>query len=33
MKYYDVNGDGVISYDEFVNGLREPLNERCAKIV
>lgn len=22
MKYYDINGDGSISYEEFLNGLR-----------
>ena len=25
FKYYDVNGDGVITYEEFVQALREPL--------
>ncbi len=33
MKYYDKNGDGSISYEEFVAGLREPLNERRLGIV
>jgi len=33
MKFYDVDGDGNITYDEFVRGLREPLNERRLKIV
>lgn len=33
MKYYDTNGDGSISYEEFVGGLREPLNERRLGIV
>jgi Ca2+-binding EF-hand superfamily protein len=33
MKYYDVDGDGNICYEEFIRGLREPLNERRAKIV
>lgn len=33
MKYYDKNGDGSISYEEFVAGLREPLNERRLNIV
>ncbi len=28
MKYYDVDGDGNITYEEFLRGLREPLNER-----
>ena len=22
MKYYDINGDGSITYEEFLNGLR-----------
>jgi len=22
MKYYDMNGDGSVSYEEFLNGLR-----------
>jgi Ca2+-binding EF-hand superfamily protein len=22
MKYYDVNGDGKVGYEEFLNGLR-----------
>ena len=33
MKYYDKSGDGKLSYEEFVNGLREPLNERRLSIV
>jgi calcyphosin len=33
MKYYDVDGDGNVSYEEFLRGLREPLNERRQKIV
>jgi len=33
MKHYDVDGDGNISYDEFIRGLREPLSERRKKIV
>jgi calcyphosin len=33
MKYYDVDGDGNVSYEEFVRGLREPLTERRRKIV
>jgi Ca2+-binding EF-hand superfamily protein len=33
MKFYDVDGDGNISYDEFVRGLREPLSERRLKMV
>jgi len=33
MKYYDVDGDGNISYDEFIRGLRDELTERRAKMV
>jgi Ca2+-binding EF-hand superfamily protein len=33
MKFYDVDGDGNISYDEFLSGLREPLNERRLNMV
>ncbi len=33
MKYYDVNGDGHLSYEEFIKVLREPLNERRNAIV
>lgn len=32
MKYYDTNGDGHISYDEFLGGLRDPLTARKAAI-
>jgi|LauGreDrversion4_2_1035121.scaffolds.fasta_scaffold171312_2 Ca2+-binding EF-hand superfamily protein len=32
MKFYDTNGDGHITYDEFLNGLRDPLNSRKANI-
>ena len=28
MKYYDVDGDGNISYEEFLRGLRDELTER-----
>ena len=28
MKYYDIDGDGSISFDEFLRGLREPLTAR-----
>ncbi len=33
MKYYDTNGDGHISYNEFVAGLRDELNDRLKNIV
>ena len=33
MKFYDVDGDGNITYEEFIRGLRSPLTERRAKIV
>lgn len=33
MKYYDVNGDGYISYEEFISGLRDPLSSRKQKVV
>ena len=33
VKFYDVDGDGNISYDEFLSGLREPLNERRVNMV
>jgi len=26
MKFYDVDGDGNVSYDEFLSGLREELS-------
>ena len=28
MKYYDVDGDGSITYEEFLNGLRDELTQR-----
>jgi Ca2+-binding EF-hand superfamily protein len=28
LKFYDVDGDGSISYEEFLSGLRDPLTER-----
>lgn len=28
MKYYDIDGDGNITYEEFLRGLREELTER-----
>jgi len=33
LKFYDVDGDGNITYEEFIRGLREPLTERRQKIV
>ena len=33
MKFYDVNGDGNISYDEFLSGLREELSPRRVNMV
>ena len=33
MKYYDIDGDGNITYEEFLRGLREPLNDRRLKMV
>ena len=33
MKFYDVDGDGNISYDEFVSGLKDELSERRLAMV
>ena len=33
MKYYDVDGDGNVSYDEFLRGLRDELTERRRNMV
>jgi Ca2+-binding EF-hand superfamily protein len=33
MKYYDVNGDGSISFEEFLNGLKDQLSERRLNMV
>lgn len=33
MKFYDVDGDGNISYDEFVSGLKDELSERRLTMV
>ena len=33
MKYYDVDGDGQISIEEFLRGLRDPLTERREAMV
>lgn len=33
MKYYDIDGDGNICYEEFLRGLREELTDRKKKMV
>lgn len=33
MKYYDLDNDGNISYEEFMHGLRNELNERRKAMV
>ena len=33
MKYYDIDGDGSISFDEFLRRLREPLTARRLNMV
>ena len=33
MKYYDIDGDESISFDEFLRGLREPLTARRLNMV
>jgi len=33
MKYYDVDGDGSISYDEFLSGMKDELTERRLAMV
>merc|ERR1711998_229779 len=33
LKAYDRNNDGVISYDEFIRGMRDSLNSRRLKLV
>jgi len=33
MRYYDVDGDGNITYEEFIRGLRDPLSERRKNMV
>lgn len=32
-KYFDLNGDGMISCEEFMKGLQDDLNERRAALV
>ena len=33
MRYYDIDGDGNITYEEFIRGLRDPLTERRKTMV
>ena len=33
MKYYDIDGDGNIGYEEFLRGMREKLSERKLAMV
>ena len=33
MKYYDVDGDGNVSYEEFLRGLRDEMTPRRANMV
>jgi len=33
MKFYDVDNDGNITYEEFIRGLRDPLTERRMNMV
>jgi Ca2+-binding EF-hand superfamily protein len=33
MKFYDLDGDGNISYDEFIRGLRDELTPRRKNMV
>ena len=33
MKYYDTDGDGNISYEEFISGLRDDLTEKRQEYV
>ena len=33
MKFYDVNGDGNISYNEFLSGLKDELSPRRLNMV
>ena len=33
FKFYDIDGDGNITYEEFIRGLRNPLSDRRRKIV
>ena len=33
MKFYDIDGDGNVSYEEFLSGMREELSERRVNMV
>ena len=33
MKYYDIDGDGNISYEEFLRGMRDKLSQRRLDMV
>jgi len=33
MKFYDIDGDGNISYEEFIRGLRDELTQRRKNMV
>ena len=33
FKYYDINGDGNVGYEEFLNGLRDDLSQRRRNMV
>jgi len=33
LKYYDINGDGSIGYEEFLSGLRDHLTPRRKNMV
>ena len=33
MKFYDVDGDGNVSYEEFLRGLRDEMSPRRVKMV
>ena len=33
MKFYDIDGDGNITFEEFIRGLREPLSKRRLAMV
>jgi len=33
MAHYDVDGDGNVTYEEFLRGLRDELTERRAAMV